>query len=44
MGFNLWDCLALRATEGESGLIPRQEYEAIGVRCRSGSATRSWIG
>jgi hypothetical protein len=30
MGFNLWDCLALRATEGESGLIPRQEYEAFG--------------
>jgi hypothetical protein len=29
MGFNLWDCLALRATEGESGLIPRQEYEAV---------------
>jgi hypothetical protein len=31
MGFNLWDCLALRATEGESGLIPRQEYEAFGA-------------
>jgi hypothetical protein len=31
MGFNLWDCLALRATEGESGLIPRQEYEAVGL-------------
>jgi hypothetical protein len=29
MGFNLWDCLALRGTEGESGLIPRQEYEAV---------------
>jgi hypothetical protein len=31
MGFNLWDCLALRVTEGESGLIPRQEYEAVSV-------------
>jgi len=31
MGFNLWDCLAMRATEGESGLIPRQEYEAVGL-------------
>jgi hypothetical protein len=30
MGFNIWDSLALRATEGESGLIPRQEYEALG--------------
>ena len=30
MGFNFWDCLAARATEGESGLIPRQQYEALG--------------
>jgi hypothetical protein len=30
MGFNFWDCLSMRATEGESGLIPRQEYEAFG--------------
>jgi hypothetical protein len=29
MGWNMWDCLAMRATEGESGLIPRQEYESI---------------
>lgn len=29
-GWNMWDCLASRATEGESGLIPRQEYESIG--------------
>lgn len=29
MSYNLWDVLALRATEGESGLIPRQEYEAV---------------
>ncbi|MHB8689681.1 MAG: PEP-utilizing enzyme [Solirubrobacteraceae bacterium] len=28
-GWNTWDCLAARATEGESGLIPRQEYEAV---------------
>jgi len=27
--WNIWDFLALRATEGESGLIPRQEYECI---------------
>lgn len=26
----VWDALAARATEGESGLIPRQEYEALG--------------
>ncbi|HTK66073.1 MAG TPA: PEP-utilizing enzyme [Pseudonocardia sp.] len=31
MGYNLWDCLALRTTEGESGLIPRQEYEAVSL-------------
>jgi hypothetical protein len=31
MGYNAWDCLALRATEGESGLIPRQEYEAVSL-------------
>ncbi|MGV1046996.1 MAG: PEP-utilizing enzyme [Solirubrobacterales bacterium] len=30
MGWHLWDVLAARATEGESGLIPRQEYEAVG--------------
>jgi len=30
MGWNIWDFLAQRATEGESGLIPRQEYEALG--------------
>ena len=28
-GWNLWDVLGTRVTEGESGLIPRQEYEAI---------------
>ncbi|HEX4109946.1 MAG TPA: PEP-utilizing enzyme [Solirubrobacteraceae bacterium] len=31
MGWEFWDFLALRATEGESGLIPRQEYEAVGT-------------
>ncbi len=30
MAWNIWDVLALRATEGESGLIPRQEYECFG--------------
>lgn len=29
--WNEWDALAARATEGESGLIPRQEYEAVGI-------------
>jgi hypothetical protein len=28
-GWNVWDVLGSRATEGESGLIPRQEYESI---------------
>lgn len=31
MGWNLWDQLAMRGTEGESGLVPRQEYEAVGT-------------
>jgi phosphohistidine swiveling domain-containing protein len=31
MGWNIWDFLAQRATEGESGLIPRQEYESVGT-------------
>lgn len=30
-GWNVWDILAARITEGESGLIPRQEYEVLGV-------------
>jgi hypothetical protein len=30
LGWNFWDCLGVRASEGESGLIPRQEYEALG--------------
>ncbi len=29
--WNEWDALAARATEGESGLIPRQAYEAMGI-------------
>lgn len=28
-GWNLWDFILGRASEGESGLIPRQEYETI---------------
>ncbi|MGQ0623850.1 MAG: PEP-utilizing enzyme [Sporichthyaceae bacterium] len=28
-GWNLWDLIKTRQTEGESGLIPRQEYETI---------------
>lgn len=30
-GWNLWDVLGTRVTEGESGLIPRQEYESVSV-------------
>lgn len=30
-GWSNWDALAARATEGESGLIPRQEYESLGI-------------
>ncbi|MHB8692788.1 MAG: PEP-utilizing enzyme [Solirubrobacteraceae bacterium] len=29
-GWNLWDLIKARQTEGESGLIPRQEYETVG--------------
>ena len=29
LGWQTWDMLAARSTEGESGLIPRQEYESI---------------
>lgn len=28
-GWNIWDMIAARSTEGESGLIPRQEYETV---------------
>ena len=31
LAWNEWDALSARATEGESGLIPRQEYEATGI-------------
>lgn len=29
MGWSLWELMASRSTEGESGLIPRQEYETL---------------
>ncbi|MBD0860351.1 hypothetical protein IA539_03895 [Gordonia sp. zg691] len=29
MSWNLWELMASRSTEGESGLIPRQEYESL---------------
>jgi hypothetical protein len=35
-GWNLWDLLAKRSTEGESGLIPRQEYETVAF-------TQQWL-
>ncbi len=31
LGWNMWDFLAMRSTEGESGLIPRQEYESLSL-------------
>jgi len=31
VGWQFWDMLGMRATEGESGLIPRQEYEAVAL-------------
>jgi hypothetical protein len=31
IGWQFWDMLGMRATEGESGLIPRQEYEAVAL-------------
>ena len=31
VGWQFWDMLGMRATEGESGLIPRQEYESVGL-------------
>lgn len=30
-GWNVWDILVARLSEGESGLIPRQEYELLGI-------------
>ena len=41
-GWNLWDLIAARQTEGESGLIPRQEYETIGFVQQWSSYAR-WI-
>lgn len=35
-GWNLWDLLGKRSTEGESGLIPRQEYETVAF-------TQQWL-
>lgn len=29
LAWNVWDVLVMRATEGESGLIPRQQYEIL---------------
>ncbi len=31
IGWQFWDMLGMRATEGESGLIPRQEYESVAL-------------
>ncbi|MCU1651310.1 MAG: PEP-utilizing enzyme mobile domain [Pseudonocardia sp.] len=41
-GWNLWDLIKARQTEGESGLIPRQEYETVGFVQQWGSYAR-WI-
>lgn len=29
LAWNVWDVLCMRATEGESGMIPRQQYEIL---------------
>ncbi|MGS0759525.1 hypothetical protein ACVBEH_34740, partial [Roseateles sp. GG27B] len=29
LAWNIWDVLVMRATEGASGMIPRQEYEIL---------------
>ena len=29
LAWNIWDVLVMRATEGVSGMIPRQEYEML---------------
>ncbi len=31
LAWNIWDVLVMRATEGASGMIPRQEYECLAV-------------
>jgi hypothetical protein len=41
-GWNLWDLIKTRQTEGESGLIPRQEYETVAFVQQWASYAR-WI-
>ncbi|HEY1971790.1 MAG TPA: hypothetical protein VGH89_27790, partial [Pseudonocardia sp.] len=41
-GWNLWDLIKARQTEGESGLIPRQEYETVSFVQQWSSYAR-WI-
>ena len=36
LAWNIWDVLVMRATEGESGMIPRQEYEILAFMPRLG--------
>ena len=31
LAWNIWDVLVMRATEGASGMIPRQEYEILAM-------------
>src|SRR2546423_15721359 len=31
LAWNIWDVLVMRATEGASGMIPRQEYELMAL-------------
>ena len=42
-GWNLWDLIKTRQTEGESGLIPRQEYETVGF-VQQWSTYARWMG
>ncbi len=41
-GWNLWDLIKTRQTEGESGLIPRQEYETVAF-VQQWATYRRWI-
>ncbi|MGQ0466974.1 MAG: PEP-utilizing enzyme [Sporichthyaceae bacterium] len=41
-GWNLWDLIKSRQTEGESGLIPRQEYETVAF-VQQWATYRHWV-
>ena len=41
LAWNIWDVLVMRATEGVSGMIPRQEYEILAFDARVLSLARN---